>query len=144
MERARIALGAGISLALVCGFGSLGNVSYAQDDDDRGIFSRDRPFFEWDRDRSGLPSGATLLGSGDTECQGALLASGFGRDGTDVYGIREGEEQVLEVSDLSVPWACLGSRSARADVMECPSGTTDVRIAHEGNVVRFECFGTRG
>ena len=148
MKRSRVALGVA-SLGLVCGLGSLGSVGYAQDDGifnrdrDRGIFDSDRPLFERDRDRSGLPRGATLLGSGDAECQGALLASGLGRDGTDVYGIREGEEQVLEVADLSVPWACLGENTARSDVMECPRGTTDIRISHEGNIARFECYGTR-
>ena len=147
MKRARNVLSAGMPIALLCGFGSVGTAAYAQDDGifdrDRGIFDRDRPVFERDRDRSGLPSGATLLRSGDAQCEGALLASGVGRDGTDVHGIREGEEQVLRVADQNVPWACLGPTSARADVMECPNGTTDIRISHEGNVARFECYGSR-
>lgn len=147
MRRARTALRAGAPLALLCGFGSLGTIGHAQDDgifdSDSGIFDRDEPLFERDRDRSGLPYGATLLGSGDAQCQGALVASGIGRDGSEVHGIREGDEQVLRVADQRVPWACLGPSSARADIMECPNGTTDVRISHEGNVARFECYGSR-
>lgn len=140
MKRARIALSAG---ALLCGFAS--TVAFAQDDDifdsdfEREVFDR---VFDEDRD-GGLPNGATLLSSGDTECQGALVASGIGRDGEDVRGIQQGEERVFRVADRSVPWACLGPRSARADIMECAEGTTDVRISHEGNVARFECYGSR-
>lgn len=142
MKRARITVTVGTPLAMLFGLGSVG---FAQDG---GIFDRDRdrnvfdsPIFEQDRDREGLPYGATLLRAVDTECQGTLVASGLGRDGDDVHGIRLDEEQVFRVADQSVPWACLAARSARSDVMECPDGTTDVRISHDGNVARFECYG---
>lgn len=144
MKRARIAVTVGTPLALLFGLAPMG---FAQDggifdrDRDSSIFEGDRPVFEQDRDREGLPYGATLLRAVDTECQGALLASGLGRDGDDVHGIRLEGEQVFRVTDPSVPWACLTASTAQSDVMECPEGTTDVRISHDGNVARFECYG---
>ncbi len=139
MKRTPIALAAGLSLTLLCGLEVLSTTAFAQDDFGR---DRDRPIFERDRERSQLPSAATLLGSGDTECRGALLASGIGRDGDDVHSIAPGEARIFRVARQNVPWACLDATTARSNVMECPRGTTDVRISHEGTVARFECYGT--
>lgn len=141
MKRTHLALSAGLSVALLCGFEPLGTVALAQDDGRFGR-DRDRPLFERDRERSQLPSAATLLGSGDTECRGALLVSGVGRDGDDVHSIGPGEARVFRIARQNVPWACLDATSARSNVMECPGGTTDVRISHEGTAARFECYGS--
>lgn len=150
MKRAFIAWSAAVPLALFTGFASLGTVGVAQDngldrifdrdrDRDRGVFDRDRPFFERDGDE--LPTGATLLGADQAECEGGLVAAGIGRDGGDLHGVRQGEVRVFDVADQVVPWACLSARSAHSGVMECPNGTTDVRISRDGNVARFECYG---
>jgi hypothetical protein len=153
VKHARITISAGVPIALFLGLGLSSTVSLAQGgldeifdrardrDRDTSIFDRDRPVFERGRDRNGLPTGATLLRADDTACQGALLASGLGRNADDVHGIRSGDQEVFSVADTSVPWACLSESTARAGVMQCPNGTTDVRISHDGNVARFECYG---
>jgi hypothetical protein len=157
MNTSRTAARAGVTTALLCGLGLFSTVGFAQggvledifdrtrdrdrDRDDTSIFDRDRPIFERERDGDGLPYGATLLRAADTACQGALLASGLGRNADDVHGIRRGEERVFSIENLNVPWACLDASSARSDVMQCPEGTTDVRLSHDGNVARFECYG---
>lgn len=147
MKRVTTALSAGMALAVLCGAGSLDTVAVAQDDGIEGIFDRARDRARdsdiFDRDRSDLALGATLLQAEETECQGALIASGIGRSGEEVHGIRAGEERLFSVADQVVPWACLGARTARSDVMECPNETTDVRISNDGNVARFECYGSR-
>lgn len=146
MRHAWLAFAAGAPLALLSGIQALGTVSMAQDDD-RGLFDRGSIFDDDDRDifrdesRSGLPRDMEMLKADDTECQGALVASGLA--GANVQGVGRGEQRVFEVENQNVPWACLGSETARAGTMVCPDGTRYVRITHDGDVAKFECYGRK-
>jgi hypothetical protein len=118
---------AGASAALVGVLALAGNAAFAQDDR--------------------LPRGVTLLGADDTGCNGDLmLESGVrGRDAA-TRRIRVGQYAVFEVQDSNIGWMCLGERSTSSDTMECPDGTTHLRITRRGDddVVLFECYGRDG
>jgi len=90
-----------------------------------------------------LPTGVTLLGGGDTTCRGILvLESGVQDEDDDVRRIGSGEFAVFEVENENVGWACLGD-ATQSDTMECPSGTTYVRVSRNSadDYVLFECYG---
>jgi hypothetical protein len=131
-------------LALLSGIPSLGTDSMAQDRGvfDRGIFNQNQDVFGRDQDRYGLPRDAEMLKADDTECQGALLASGL-QGASDVQSVGRGEQRVFQVEYQNVPWACLSPKTARSGTMECPNGTQYVRITHQADVAKFECFGRR-
>lgn len=136
MKSAWIAFAAGVPLAMLSGIESLGTVSHAQD---RGIFQQGGRIVFDRGDETDLRD-MKVLKSDDTECQGALLASGL-EGAADIQSVRRGEERVFAVEKQNVPWACLSDKSARSGTMECPDGTSRVRITHEGDVAKFECYG---
>lgn len=124
MKNGVIALGAGTALALLCGL-TMSTTAFADD-----------------RDDSGLPHDAQVLKSDDTECDGVLMASGLKSDET-AERVKEGDERTFKVQGQNVPWTCLGEEGSRSGTMECPEQTTHVRITHEGNVAKFECYGRK-
>jgi hypothetical protein len=142
MRTAWIVFAAGIPLALLSGIHSLGTDSLAQDRGvfDRGVFDRNSDIFGRDEDRSDIPRDVDLLKADDTECQGALLASGL-QGASDVQSVGRGEQRIFQVEYQNVPWACLSAKTARSGTMECPDGTRYVRITHQADVAKFECFG---
>jgi hypothetical protein len=135
MKRVGLAFAAGIPLALLSGFESLGTVSIAQN---RGILDEAREILSGSNDE--IPSDMKLLKADETGCEGNLLASGLEGHG-DVQSIARGDERVFGLKDKNVPWACLTDKTARSGTMTCPDPTTHVRITHEGDVARFECYG---
>jgi hypothetical protein len=126
MKSRVIALGVGGALALLCGVEALGTSAFADD-----------------REGSGLPDGAKLLKSDDTECDGVLMASGLKSDQA-AERIKEGDKRTFKVDGQNVPWTCLGKEGSRSGTMECPERTTHVRITHDANVAKFECYGRKG
>jgi hypothetical protein len=140
MRHAWIAFAAGVPLALLCGIQSLGTVGMAQD---RGISDRTleryRDIFARGDE---LPRDVEVLKSDDTACQGVLVASGL-EGGSDVQSVGRGEERVFEIENQNVPWACLGEKTARSGTMVCPGGTSHVRITHDADVAKFECYGRK-
>lgn len=124
-----VSFSAGIPLALLCGFASLGTVSFGQDPGN-----------------ARLPIGSTLLGADDTACNGdVVIESGISRANDRERRVSAGQNVLFEVDSGNVGWSCDGG-SGRSDTMECPNETTHIRIARSerDNVVLFECYGSSG
>lgn len=90
-----------------------------------------------------LPQGVALLGADDTGCNGDLMLESGVRGSGDARRVRPGQYAVYEVREDGIGWMCLGEDSTSSDTMECPVGTTHLRISRrvDDDVVLFECYG---
>lgn len=98
-----------------------------------------------------LRSGASLLESDESECDGTFQLSEAGIDGEgdgfqDSFLVEAGENATfaLDGDDREIEWACVeaGGESDQ-DRMDCPDEATHVRItrAVSGGELLVECFG---
>lgn len=95
-----------------------------------------------------LPVGAALLESDDSECDGTVRigAETIDDDGLSAeHFVEPGENATFELADetTAVEWSCAGPSSAEIERMECPDGTSHVRLtrAQTGGEVLLECYG---
>lgn len=98
-----------------------------------------------------LPSGVSLLGSDEDDCDGALQVSEDGIDGEgdgldDSFVVEAGENATfrLDGDDEEIEWACIGEDGdTDEERTECPDGATHVRVtrAASGSELLVECYG---
>jgi len=90
-------------------------------------------------ERESLPTGVTLLGSDAGYCDGPIEVE-TDPDAT----VDLGQSVTLEVDDESLDWRCMAGSPRAGGSLECPAGTSYVRITREADDEEFslECFGS--
>ena len=96
-----------------------------------------------------LPTGATLLDSDRSECEGAvaiderIVASARNSD----LVIERGQNATFQVDpdtddDFEVEWTCVGAANTDRNALECPEETSFVRITRGADdEFLLECYG---
>ena len=96
-----------------------------------------------------LPTGATLLESDRSSCEGAVaLEDDFiRRSGRADLVIQRGGNATFELDadeddDVEIDWTCVGAADTERDTVECPEATTYLRITRSNeDEFLFECYG---
>lgn len=91
-------------------------------------------------EREQLPTGVTLLGSDEADCDGPIQIEGD----PDVQ-VDPGETTVVVVDDDDdIDWQCMAEAIPDAGELDCPAGTSYVRITREQDESDFtmECYGS--
>jgi hypothetical protein len=89
-------------------------------------------------ERDGLPTGVTMLGSDAGYCDGPIEI-----DADPDVVVDDGESTTIAVDDDEIDWECTAGSPRAGGELECPDGTTHVRITREEGDEEFtlECFG---
>jgi hypothetical protein len=93
-----------------------------------------------------LPTGVTLLGSNEEECAGIVQIDERSRSGSSrrpLIAVHAGENATFRLDAPTVQWTCVIETSARGDTLECPRGSSHVRITRSSaqEDFLFECYG---
>jgi hypothetical protein len=90
-------------------------------------------------ERDTLPTGVTMLGSDAGYCDGPIEI-----DADPDVTVDEGESITLAVDDDEIDWQCLAGSPQAGGELECPDGTSYVRITRQEDEEEFtlECFGS--
>ena len=89
-------------------------------------------------ERESLPTGVTLLGSDAGYCDGPIEI-----DIDPEATLDQGESVTLAVDDETLDWRCTAGSPRAGGSLECPAGTSYVRITRDVDDEEFslECFG---
>lgn len=96
-----------------------------------------------------LPPGVALLESHESRCAGTVHISedSVASDGLrGVFFVDPGQNATYRLLGNEVQWACIGEDYRDLSRMECPQGSTHVRVtraseASEERGMLFECYG---
>ena len=98
-----------------------------------------------------LPTGVTLLESDRADCAGpiAIDEDSIQNSANDDFVVQAGQNATYEIDaddDVEIEWSCVGAADVEEQSIECPAGTSHLRItrASTGDEFLVECFGERG